>query len=223
MRETTDRNLCACKYTKEQFKNVYFISGCATGGKTTISKAVAEKYGFIRYDADAEFDKHKKLSDAVKQPTMNKQFKNADDFFLRDIDDYVQWLKDNTTEQLPFIFDDIIKLSQSNKVVCDLHLSLNVAKQIANYSQIVFLIRENNNDIIKDYCQRESHGDFNSFINSATNPTRAKQNCNEALRKLNIEQCIDIMASDFFWIARNSKSTISETLKTVEKHFGLIC
>ncbi|MBD5131235.1 MAG: shikimate kinase [Clostridiales bacterium] len=209
-------------YTKEYFKNVYFITGCAMGGKTTISKAIAEKYGFIRYDADAEFDKHKKLSNASEQPAMNKQFKNADDFFLRDIAEYVQWLKDNTTEQLPFILNDIIKLSQSNKVVCDLHLSVNEAKQIANNNQIVFLIRENNNDIINDYCQRESHSDFNAFINSATNPIHAKQNCNEVLRKLNTEQCHDIKTSDFFWIARNSKSTVSDTLKAVEKHFGLI-
>lgn len=153
---------------------------------------------------------------------MNKQFKNADDFFLRDVADYVQWLKDNTTEQLPFILDDIIELSQNNKVVCDLHLSVNDAKQITYNRQIVFLIRENNSDIINDYCQRESHSDFNAFINSATNPIHAMQNCNTVLRKLNTEQCKDIMASDYFWIARNSKSTVSETLKIVEKHFGLI-
>lgn len=210
------------KYTKEQFKNVYFITGCATGGKTTISKAIAEKYGFIRYDADAEFDKHKKLSNISEQSAMNKQFKNADDFFLRDIAEYVQWLKDSTKEQLPFILDDIIEISQNNKVVCDLHLTVNEAKQIVYNNQIVFLIRDNNNDIINDYCQRESHSDFNAFINSATNPTHAKQNCNEVLRKLNTEQCDNIKASDFFWIERNSESTVSDTLKAVEKHFGLI-
>ncbi len=208
-------------YSNEQFKNVYFISGCATGGKTTISKALAEKYGFIRYDADMEFDKHKKLSNAIDQPAMNKQFKNADDFFLRDVDDYVQWLKDNTKEQLPFVLNDIIEISRNNTVVCDLHLTVNEAKQIVYNNRIVFLIRENNDDIINDYCHRESHIGFNAFINSATNPDRAKQNCNEVLRKLNTEKCEDIKASNFFWIARNSKSSVSETLKAVEKHFGL--
>ena len=210
------------KYTKEQFKSVYFINGCATGGKTTISKAIADKYGFVRYDADEEFGKHKKLSNTVDQPAMNKQFKNADDFFLRDIDDYVQWLKDSTKEQLPFILDDLIEISRNNTVVCDLHLSVNGAKQIAYNNQIVFLIRENNSDIINDYCQRDSHSDFNAFINSATNPIRAKQNCNEVLRKLNTEQCNEIKASNFFWIARNCESTVLETMIAVEKHFGLI-
>lgn len=210
------------KYTKQQFKNVYFISGCATGGKTTISKALAEKYGFVKYDADAEFDRHKKLSNALDQPAMNRQFKNADDFFMRDIDQYVQWLKDNTKEQLPFILDDIIELSQRNRVVCDLLLTVDEARRIADNKQIVFLIRDNNGDIINDYCQRESHSDFAAFINTATDPGLAKRNCNEALRKLTAEQCDDIKASDFFWIARNSRSTVSETLAAVEKHFGLI-
>lgn len=210
------------KYTKEQFKNVYFIAGCATGGKTTISQVIAKKYGFIRYDADVEFDKHKKLSNALEQPAMNRQFKNADEFFLRDTDEYVQWLKDSTKEQLTFILDDIIELSQRNKIVCDLHLTVDEAKQIADYNQIVFLIRENNSDIINDYCRRESHSDFNAFINSATNPARAKQNCNEVLRKLNTEQCDEIKASDFYWIVRNDNSTVFNTLKAVEKHFRLI-
>ena len=209
------------KYKKEQFKNIYFITGCATGGKTTISKAIAEKYGFIRYDADAEFDKHKRLSNPYEQPAMNKQFKNADDFFLRDIADYIKWLKESTKEQLPFVLNDIIELSQNNTVVCDLHLSVNEAKQIAYNNQIVFLIRESNDDIIDDYCQRKSHSAFNAFINSASNPIRAKRNCNDVLRKVNSEQCDEIIASDFFWIARNSKSTISDTIKAVEKHFGL--
>lgn len=215
-------NMLLSKYNKEQFKNVIFIAGCATGGKTTISKAIAEKYGFIRYDADTEFDRHKKLSDAIKQPAMNKRFKNADEFFLRDIDDYVQWLKDNAEEQLPFILDDIIELSKSNPIVCDLQLTVEQAKQIACNNQIVFLIREDNNDIINDYCQRESHSDFNAFINSATDPVRARQNCNEVLRILNAELCDDIKASGFFWISRHSQSTVSETLKAVEQHFGLI-
>ena len=30
-------------FDKEMFKNVYFVTGTATGGKTTISKALAEK------------------------------------------------------------------------------------------------------------------------------------------------------------------------------------
>lgn len=209
------------KYKKEQFKNVYFVSGTATGGKTTISKALSEKYGFLRYDVDEEFDRHKSISNPINQPAMNKVFKNADEFFMRDENEYIQWLKDNTKQQLPFVLDDLIKLSQNQKIVCDLHLLVDEAKQIANKKQIVFLIRENNDNIIDDYCHRKSHEGFNKFINSATNPDKAKENCNNVLRKINIERCNDIRKSNFFWIARNEQSTVENTLEMVEKHFNL--
>lgn len=175
----------------------------------------------MRYDVDEEFDRHKSISNPINQPAMNKVFKNADEFFMRDENEYIQWLKDNTKQQLPFVLDDLIKLSQNQKIVCDLHLLVDEAKQIANKEQIVFLIRANNDNIIDDYCHRKSHEGFNKFINSATNPDKAKENCNNVLRKINIERCNDICKSNFFWIARNEQSTVENTLEMVEKHFNL--
>ena len=37
---------------KEYLKNVYFITGTPCGGKTTVSRALAEKYGFELFDVD---------------------------------------------------------------------------------------------------------------------------------------------------------------------------
>lgn len=204
----------------KQLKNVYFVAGCATGGKTTVSKAIAEKYGIILYDSDAEFDRHKKLSNSFDQPAMNRSFNNADEFFLRDIDEYVQWLKDCSAEQLSFIVDDLTELSRHNKVICDIVLTVPQAKQIVFNDQIVFLIRENNDNIIDEYRHRDSHKDFNDFMCSATDPQRARQNCNKILRKLNTELCDEIKAGNFFWIARNTASTVQDTVAAVEKHFG---
>lgn len=209
------------QYKKQQFKNVYFITGTATGGKTTMSKQLAQKYGFVRYDVDEEFDKHKKLSNPKDQPNMNKSFKNADEFFLRDKDEYVSWLKNNSKEQLKFVLDDLVELSKKQKVVCDLHLTVEEALQIAEQNQIVFLIRENNDNIIDDYCSRKSHQGFNTFINSATNPQKAKQNCNLVLKTINDERSDAIKNSSFLYIVRNANSSIENTLNQIEKHFGL--
>ena len=209
-------------YKKEQFKNVYFVTGTATGGKTTISKALADKYGFLRYDVDEEFDKHKLLSNPIDQPNMNKEFKNADEFFLRDKGEYIDWLINNTKEQLEFVLNDLVELSKNQKVVCDLHLTVNEARQIANTDQLVFLIREDNTNIIDDYINRKSHEGFKNFINSSTNPEEAKRNCNEVLRELNEKRCEDIRNSEYLYIERNANSTVEKTLELVEKQFNLI-
>ena len=210
------------KYKKEQFKNVFFITGTATGGKTTISKALAEKYGWARYDVDERFDEHKKLSNPTDHPNMNKTFNNADEFFMRSQEEYINWLKNNSKEQLEFILNDLIKLSKNQIVVCDLHLTVEEAERIANPDQIVFLIRKNNDSIIDEYCNRSSHDGFNKFINSASNPKLARQNCNEVLKKLNEERCNSIRNSSFFYLERNAQSTIENTMQQVEKHFDLV-
>ena len=210
------------KYNKNDFRNVYFITGTATGGKTTISKALAEKYGWLRYDVDEKFDEHKKLSNPIDQPYMNKTFKNADEFFMRNQNEYIDWLENNSKEQLEFILADLARLSKNQTIVCDLHLLPEEAERITDINHTVFLIRENNDNIIDDYCNRKSHEGFKRYINSTTNPEFAKSNCNEVLRRLNIKRCEDIKKSGYYYIERNALSTVENTLKLVEKHFNLI-
>lgn len=67
---------------KEYLKNVYFITGTPCGGKTTVSRALAEKYGFELFDVDERFDEHKKMSNPLFQPAMNTYFNSADEFFF---------------------------------------------------------------------------------------------------------------------------------------------
>ena len=65
---------------KAYLKNVLFISGTPCGGKTTISRKLAEKYGLPVYDIDQEFGRHRFLSSPDVQPCMNKSFADADAF-----------------------------------------------------------------------------------------------------------------------------------------------
>ncbi|MCI9397467.1 MAG: hypothetical protein HFI55_11175 [Lachnospiraceae bacterium] len=88
---------------KEYLKNVYFVTGTPCGGKTTISRELANRHNILVYDIDEQFEKHQQVSNAAFQPAMNKKFKDADEFFLRTVDDYKKWLLDNTREQLDFV------------------------------------------------------------------------------------------------------------------------
>ena len=63
---------------KEYLKNVYFIAGTPCGGKTTIARALGEKYNIPVYDVDEIFEKHQRISDSKHQPAMNHYFANAD-------------------------------------------------------------------------------------------------------------------------------------------------
>lgn len=206
---------------KEYLKNVYFITGTPCGGKTTISRELAKRYGFMVYDVDEQFGNHKMISNATFQPAMNKTFKDADEFFGRTIEDYKKWLQDNTREQLDFILLDLIRLSKDQMIVCDCHLTLEQAEMFTDVSRIVFLIKEPSN-IIEDYCNRPDHQDFNNFINSASNPEQAKWTCNETLKSLNENHYQAIKQSDYYWLERTTASTVEETVGNVARHFGLM-
>ena len=62
-------------------QNVYFVCGTPCGGKTTISRMLSKMYGIPVYDIDERFPEHQKQSDAVSQPAMNREFRDADEFF----------------------------------------------------------------------------------------------------------------------------------------------
>ncbi len=206
---------------KEYLKNVLFVTGTACGGKSTLSRALAERHGLLLFDIDQRFDQHKHLSDPAFQPAMNKNFPDADAFFGRSVEEYRQWLLDNTREQMDFVLLDLIRLSQNRRVVCDCHLTLEQAGKLTEPDRIVFLLKELSN-IIEDYCNRPDHQGFNRFINSASDPAKAKATCNETLRSLNADYYRDVKNSGYFWLERMPDSTVQKTVELVERHFGFL-
>ncbi|MGN0402365.1 MAG: AAA family ATPase [Acetatifactor sp.] len=206
---------------KEYLKNVYFITGTPCGGKTTISRELAKRHDLLVYDIDEEFAKHQKISNAAFQPAMNQVFKDADEFFGRTVEEYKKWLIDNTREQLDFVLLDLIRLSQNQIVLCDCHLTMEEAEIITEPSRIAFLIKEPSN-IIDDYCNRPDHQGFRDFINSTSDTEKAKEICNATLKSLNEKHYSAIKDSDYFWVERTENSTVDETVRKVEQHFGFM-
>ncbi len=206
---------------KEYLKNVYFITGTPCGGKTTISRELAKRHNLLVYDVDEQFSCHQKISNAIFQPSMNKVYKDADEFFGRTVEEYKEWLIDNTREQLDFVLLDLIRLSQNEIVLCDCHLTVDEAEKFTEACRIVFLIKEPSN-LIEDYCDRSDHRGFCEFINSASDIEIAKATCNATLKTLNEKRYHDIRNSNYLWIERTENSTIQDTARKVEQYFGFV-
>ncbi len=205
---------------KEYLKNVYFITGTPCGGKTTLSHALAQKYGFELFDIDERFEEHKKISDPLFQPAMNTSFKSADEFFGRTVEEYKNWLLKNTREQLEFVLLDLIRLSGNKRVLCDCHLTVAQALAFSEPARVVFLIKDPSN-LVDEYGNRPDHQGFFQYLNSATDIEKAKQTVNTTLYELNADRIEEIKRSPFFWIERTADSTVEDTVASVEKHFCL--
>lgn len=206
---------------KEYLKNVYFITGTPCDGKTTISREMAKRHNLLVYDVDEQFANHQKISNPAFQPSMNKVFKDADEFFGRTIEEYKKWLIDNTREQLDFVLLDLIRLSQNQIVLCDCHLTMEEAENLTDVSRIVFLIKEPSN-LVDDYCNRPDHKGFSDFINRTSDTEKAKAICNATLKSLNEKSYKDIKDSNYYWIERTPDSTVDETVGKAERHFGFV-
>lgn len=205
---------------KQYLKNVYFIAGTPCGGKTTVSRALAKKYGILVYDIDERFDEHQAMSDPVSQPAMNRNFRDADEFFGRSVEEYKAWLLKNTREQLDFVLLDLMRLSQNQKVLCDCHLTLEQAATVTDPSHIAFMIKKPVN-LVEEYCNRPDHQGFSNFIHSATDFEAAKKTCNETLMSLNEKYYEDVKASGYFFVDRGDGLGVEETVALTAKHFGL--
>lgn len=204
---------------KEYLRNVYFISGTACGGKTTVTKALGEKYGIPIYVIDDQFTIHQLMSDKEHQPTMNTTFKDADEFFGRSVKEYKNWLLGNKREQLDYVLLDLIKLSRDQVILCDLHIVVEEADKITDPSRIAFMISKPEN-IVDTYCNRPDHQPFNDFIHSATDYEKAKAVCEQTLTEINVDAYNFIKNSDYFWVERDNNRSIEDTATLVEKHFG---
>ena len=204
---------------KSYLENVYFITGTPCGGKTTVSRELAKKHNIRVYDIDEMFPIHQQLSDKEHQPDMNKEFKDADEFFGRSVEEYRQWLIDNTRQQLDFVILDLIRLAKEGPVICDCHLTLEQAEILTDPSRIVFMVREPK-DLVDEYCNRPDHQGFSDFIHSATDYEKAKATCNATLQSLNEQRYKDILNSEYCHIERDYNRSVEDTVRLVEKHFG---
>ena len=204
---------------KQYLKNVYFIAGTPCGGKTTVSRALAKKYNIPVYDIDERFPEHQAMSDPASQPAMNKDFRDADEFFGRSVEEYKAWLLQNTREQLDFVLLDLMRMSKDQIVLCDCHLTLEQALQITDPGHVAFMLRKPVN-LVDEYCNRPDHQGFSNFIHSATDFEAAKATCNETLMSLNAKYYEDVKASGYFFVDRADGLSVEETVARTAKHFG---
>ena len=205
---------------KQYLKNVYFIAGTPCGGKTTVSRALAKKYDIPVYDIDERFPEHQAMSDPAFQPAMNRDFRDADEFFGRSVEEYKAWLLQNTREQLDFILLDLMRLSKDQPILCDCHLTLEQAAMVTDPSHIAFMIKKPVN-LVDEYCNRPDHQGFSDFIHSATDFEAAKATCNETLMSLNAQYYEDVKASGYFYVDRGDGLSVEETVARTAAHFGL--
>ena len=214
---------------KRSLQNVYFFVGTACGGKTTMCRALSEKFGFIHFSDnwnEPNWKVWESIIDGKYQPYSHnggKPFSN-EEYFGRSVEEFLADKKNNQAanrESIEFSIIEIIKLTQKNTVVADIWIEdYDFLLEISDYGRIACLLAPGDL-IIRDYYERDDHMDFTKAIQSLENPGQKFEVQNELFRIHAKEEAEKAKKHNLFSIMRSEESTIENTLTLLEKHFCL--
>lgn len=205
---------------KEQLKNVYFLSGGAYGGKTTMSKLLEQKYGLLRYRQGDNFERFSSIATPEFQAAMSlDRSKDWHGFFSQEPKQYADWLDSDLEEEAEFVIIDLIKLSQNQKVIADVSIPIHILTKIADYNQVLILFAPEQMTR-KHYFDRADKDEIYQFILSFPDGQKLLSNVIDALHyNWNITR-EGYVNSGFKCIERSNNDTIEKTLSVIENHFG---
>ncbi len=207
---------------KHYLQNVLFFCGTACGGKTTISKAFAEKHGLIWLDEDTLNKQMAHIAEPAYQPAWCSRPTDWEVYFNRPYKEYHQWLSDCSDEMLPMELLELIRLSANQKVAVDMYnMPPRLAMELTEPNRIVFLVTTPER-VVRDYYDRPGHRAIYDCIMGLRDPEAALTNCNKMLIHGNQLFLDELYTSGLFYIMRDDTSTVENTLMLVEGHFGLI-
>jgi len=213
---------------KHYLKNVYFLTGTALAGKTTMAEILAEKYGFIHFNEHWEEEHFKvwqSICDEKYQPYSVRKEKTTDwdAYYNRPAEEIytADAGRGGNDEYNEFVIIELIKLSQNNTVIADVCMPAELLTEITEYNRAAFLLASPELVTCENYGARESHKGYLKWLMSLNEPEKkiAKQN---ELFRMDVEKIFsDVRKYKFFSIVRTKESAVGETLKLLEKHFGL--
>jgi adenylate kinase family enzyme len=212
---------------KHSLTNVFFLVGTACGGKTTMAKEISRKHGFIQYSDNWTEDIFKVWQSIIneKYQPNSTQRKEIDweAYFSRSVEEFLADKNDNhgSVEYLEFSIIQLIKLSQSNKIIADVWIEdIDFLLEISSYNRIACLLAPGEL-IIRDYYARDDHKDSTNCIKSLKNPETKFETQNELFRIGAKKFFEEVEKYGLFSIVRTEESTIENTLIMLEKHFNL--
>lgn len=208
-----------------KYNNIYFITGTAYAGKSTLAKYLANKYEAILCGENYHDEYFNEL-DPKEFPNLNytRNLLDWHDFIRRTPNEYEAWIDgvSKECEKLELIILD--NLSKTNKLIfVDTNISLDTLKKITDPSHVLIMLADPSISVNRFFERPDREKQFlYKLLISEENPEKALANFRECLERINsIERYNEFLNSGFNVILRDDKRSIEETLNLVEKKFKL--
>jgi len=203
---------------KYYLKNVYFISGSACGGKSTISRHLSNKHGISLYNWDERYAQHKDISNPQHQPFMNRKHVSWEEYFSRPPED--QSVKKSMMEQAEIAIVELISLSGDRKVIVDGIFPCDVLRRVSDRNRVVFLMAEIG-AIRRDFFNRADKQDMLRCIETLRDPRKAKENVFRSIEYSLRQDLEDVKKSGFWYFVRGENPDWERITGAVEHQLEL--
>ena len=214
---------------KHYLRNVYFITGTAYAGKSTMVKMLAEKYDMVFCGENY----HTPISDIVAEPDIQpdlcyiKQLKDFKDFVTRTPEEYARWIFSVGKEAAEFEVAELISIAGDGekKVVVDTNIPLEVLKEISDYHHVAVMLSPQAMSVERFFDRTDPEKQYIlSVIESCENSEEVMENYRKGLALINSKENYDMYVnSGFFTLVRedDERDTREEVCERIAKHFGL--
>lgn len=206
---------------RHYLKNVYFISGTACGGKTTMSRLIAEKYGFTLYDMDAVYAEHRAMADPVHQPETCYHMTDHHQQWTRPVEEQARWCAESIREQTDMVLLDLVRLSADRIVVADVLFAPQYTREIIADDHMILLTADRSL-IRESYFNRPEKRSFYEFVKAQPLADLYFENILQSLELTNDRGQELMRKTGFKMVERTENSTVQETLRIIEHHFNLL-
>lgn len=144
-------------------RNIFFLTGCPCGGKTSIGRMLAQKYDMYYFSGDGKRFRYYKLADPLKHRYMTM---DTSDFWEWTLDEMIAWEKGVIAEQTPMILKDAERLAGIyGAVLFDGMLDMEQLTKAADPDRIAWL------SVDRDACERDffARGDHSGMVDAIMN------------------------------------------------------
>ena len=213
---------------KYYLRNVYFITGTAYAGKSTMVKMLAERYDMVFCGENYFTEVTDMVADPVIQPDLCyiKSLTDFKDFVTRSPEEYERWIYGVGREAAGFEIAELISLSRNKKVIVDTNIPLDILKEISDYNHVAVMLSPQSMSVERFFDRSDPEKQFIlSVIDSCENSEKVMENYRKGLALINSkEHYEEFLNSGFFTLIRedNGKDTRKEVCDKLAKHFGLV-
>ena len=212
---------------KHYLKNVYFITGTAYAGKSTMVKMLSEKYDMIFCGENYHCEITNEVADPEIHPDLcyMKTMKDWKEFVTRTPEEYERWIFGVGREAAEFEVAELIAISRDKKVIVDTNIPIDVLREISDYNHVVVMLAPQAMSVDRFFDRSDPEKQFLlSVIDSCEDSEAVMKNYREGLARINSREHYDELAnSGFYTIVRedDGRDTREEVCEKIAKHFRL--